>query len=154
MTDQPAQGHDVTAPLSRAAEQPPRVDQKWSIPAQTSEVPLARHHVLKLVAEGGVGYNEDLLWRVGLLASEVITNPIAHTDTKDVDVHVLATVDLVRVEVRDHGSGDKLPHIRRRRAEDECGKGLLLVTLLANRWGIERGDETTTVWFEVEVEIE
>ncbi|MGW0659663.1 ATP-binding protein [Streptodolium elevatio] len=63
----------------------------------------------------------------------------------------LAAPEAVRVEVTD-ARGDVAPRTGCPSAEAVCGRGLLLVSALARRWGWYRnGVEAKTVWAEIAV---
>lgn len=82
-----------------------------------------------------------------LLASEIITNALVHGDT-DVDIHVRRYPEHVRVEVRDSDPHLALPGIAAS-AEDEGGRGLVIVSALASAWGNSPSGRGKTVWFEL-----
>jgi anti-sigma regulatory factor (Ser/Thr protein kinase) len=84
-----------------------------------------------------------------LMVSELVTNAVIHGRTSaTVEVHRPA--DTLRVTVRDDNPalpaiGDN-PHL-----EAENGRGLLIVSRTADRWGIEAGDGGKAIWFELSV---
>jgi anti-sigma regulatory factor (Ser/Thr protein kinase) len=86
-----------------------------------------------------------------LLTSEVVTNAIVHASPYAADGRVGLTVDandeLARVEVTD-GFG-ALPVVRGGPVERVSGRGVLLLDLLAARWGVTPGAGGKTVWFEI-----
>jgi anti-sigma regulatory factor (Ser/Thr protein kinase) len=85
-----------------------------------------------------------------LLTSEVVTNAVEHgraDETSVIELGVSVEPSRVKVEVADHGGGF-IPVRRTNRLEEEGGWGLFLVDLLADRWGVQRGD-STQVWFEL-----
>ena len=83
-----------------------------------------------------------------LLVSELVTNSVRHADQPAgarLRVSAFAVNGLVRVEVEDRGQGE----VRTRAAAPgEGGLGLLLVELLAARWGVNH-EHGTCVWFEL-----
>ncbi len=88
-----------------------------------------------------------------LLASELVTNALVHTDDGAV---VTATVDAdtLRVEVRDFVAG--LPVEEAVTANHVAtadhrthGRGLILVQSLADAWGIRTHGIGKVVWFEM-----
>ena len=96
----------------------------------------------------------DLVRRqVLLLLTELVTNAVRHGGAsagRSVGVTVFRSADLVRVAVTDPGAGFDW---RGRESEDPMapgGYGLFLVEQTATRWGIERGSDSTTVWFEID----
>jgi anti-sigma regulatory factor (Ser/Thr protein kinase) len=93
------------------------------------------------------GLDADLDHTVALLVSELVTNSIRHA-AEQTDRIVLAarmTDDWVRVEVRDSGPGFD-PDVR----NETRGYGLRMLDMLASRWGVDRDDQGTRVWFEVD----
>jgi anti-sigma regulatory factor (Ser/Thr protein kinase) len=82
--------------------------------------------------------------------SELIANSVRHSGhgkTKDISLRASAEPEKVRVEVADAGAG--FHHVRREPDPMETGgRGLYLVDILADRWGI-KGDPNTCVWFEL-----
>jgi two-component sensor histidine kinase len=94
------------------------------------------------------GLDPDLDHTVCLLASELVTNSIRHAGLGDDERIVLAarlTDHWARVEVRDGGPGFD-PDIR----HGSPGYGLRLLDMLASRWGVDRDESGTRVWFEVD----
>jgi anti-sigma regulatory factor (Ser/Thr protein kinase) len=91
-----------------------------------------------------------------MLVSEVVTNCIRHT-TSDFEVTIRIATGVVRVEVTDWGGGE--PVVRNPEPSEPNGRGLQIVEMLSNRWGIERGIDrnadplpggpSKTVWFEI-----
>ena len=93
------------------------------------------------------GLDADLDHTVTLLVSELVTNSIRHA-AEHTDRIVLAarmTDEWVRVEVRDSGPGFD-PDVR----HATRGYGLRMLDMLASRWGVDRDDQGTRVWFEVD----
>jgi anti-sigma regulatory factor (Ser/Thr protein kinase) len=87
-----------------------------------------------------------------LLASELVTNAIAHTASGTggkVIVIVYRADTRVRVEVHDGGS-DRVPVVHPVGEARESGFGLGLVELVADRWGHCGGRRSRVVWFMLE----
>ena len=91
----------------------------------------------------------EQLAELRLLVTELLTNSVRHAasggDTIALDVEIYSNA--VRVVVTDQGSGfqpqpNPQPHL-----DSPGGWGLCLVDRLADRWGVQSGDETA-VWFE------
>lgn len=94
------------------------------------------------------GLDPDLDHTVCLLVSEIVTNSIRHAGDDGDGRIVLAarlTEDWARVEVRDGGPGFD-PDIR----HNATGYGLRMLDMLAARWGVDRDEQGTRVWFEVD----
>jgi serine/threonine-protein kinase RsbW len=94
---------------------------------------------------------ESRLTDVELLVSELATNSVRHGGTgEDGEIAVEADVldDRVRLCLRDFGEGFEQTRTPRPREDGAGGYGLVLLDLLADRWGVQR-DEGFCVWFEV-----
>ncbi|MEV7969161.1 ATP-binding protein [Sphaerisporangium sp. NPDC088356] len=108
-------------------------------------VSLAREFVRRKLGDGHPALDD-----VTLLVSEVVTNAVVHSDSKNGGKVTLALADcydLVHVDVADAGS---------RTAPRVCGgilseggRGLMLVDLVSDRWDVHDDDTGRTVWFEV-----
>jgi signal transduction histidine kinase len=77
-----------------------------------------------------------------LLVSELVTNSVRHSVSRDIDVLVRANDGRIRVEVSDDGPGftQKSPR--------GDGLGLTIVEKISDRWGLTSG-ERFTVWAEL-----
>lgn len=88
-----------------------------------------------------------------LLVSELVTNAIRHAGLNDDDEIRLVVVTgdrALRIEVCDPGPGFDMSEPQPDPARPS-GWGLYLVRELADRWGVER-NEQTRVWFELDRE--
>ncbi|TDC56254.1 ATP-binding protein [Actinomadura sp. KC345] len=118
----------------------------------TLDVRDVRTRVLRGLTRCADGFDLD---DVDLMVCEIVTNAVQHTASGrpggGVRVTVLMSSDRLRVEIRDDGGSQGSPAIpARSSAWDETGRGLLLVSRLADRWGVLRGEDGQhTVWFEV-----
>ncbi|UXY33051.1 ATP-binding protein [Streptomyces sp. HUAS TT20] len=74
---------------------------------------------------------------VQLCTSELVTNAILHGASAGGRVLVRVTLDDIQVRIEVHDSGDATP--RRRHVADtaDSGRGLLLVSAVAEDWGVE-----------------
>jgi anti-sigma regulatory factor (Ser/Thr protein kinase) len=87
---------------------------------------------------------------VTLLTSELVTNSVIHSNSRNGGSVTLALADchdFIHVDVVDSG-GDTVPCVRGD-VLAEGGRGLMLVDLLSQRWGVYEDDAGRTVWFEV-----
>ena len=113
-------------------------------PQSRSSVPDARHHVARQLA----GLPADLVDVAGLLVSELAANAVLYgTGPFEVSVECFPHLRGVRVGVTDAGAGR--PVLRAPVHTAEHGRGLQLVSMLANRWGVEYQPGSKTVWFEL-----
>lgn len=94
------------------------------------------------------GCPDELMERVMLLTSELVTNAYrhAHSATR---VSIRYDDDRVRVEVRDSGGGAVA--LRPLDTNRTDGRGLHIVDALADRWGHRSDGDGTVVWFELVV---
>lgn len=115
-----------------------------TLPPEKASVSRARQYVSDaLVAEGvGPATREPAV----LLTSELITNGILHGGT-EVELRLELTQDALRVEVADSGRG--CPVMEAVLLDAEQGRGLMIVSRLASRWGVELASTRTAVWFEL-----
>ena len=99
----------------------------------------------------GAEVDGHLLESATLLVSELVTNAVRHAGLRSddwIDLFVDASPDRVAVRVTDPGGGiARPPPIPG--PERPSGWGLFLVGQIADRWGIERDDDTH-VWFEID----
>jgi anti-sigma regulatory factor (Ser/Thr protein kinase) len=90
----------------------------------------------------------DAAEAVVLVVSELLTNALVHGG-RPTSARLLRTGSRVVVEVRDSSSA--FPRRRHAEADDENGRGLELVSLLATRWGSRATAEGKAVWAELAV---
>ncbi|MFJ6574112.1 SpoIIE family protein phosphatase [Streptomyces sp. NPDC091292] len=84
-----------------------------------------------------------------LMVSEMATNVLVHTDGDALMVAEVTGVPghrTLRVEVAD--SSDDLPHKREPGELASSGRGLVLMELLADAWGVDPRGEGKSIWFE------
>lgn len=97
-------------------------------------IPLARRRAARLVAEWGY---PELAADAALLVSELATNALLHGCLRDrlFRVRIAMSATALRVEVTDP-RGERVPRARTAQGEDQFGRGLLIVELIADRWGV------------------
>jgi len=86
-----------------------------------------------------------------LLVSELVTNSWDHGRLDEYDavlVRIYLTAKTLRLEIENAGTAGAVAARHSDRATGRGGFGLALVDLLATRWGVHRGHDTT-VWFEM-----
>jgi anti-sigma regulatory factor (Ser/Thr protein kinase) len=89
-----------------------------------------------------------------LLVSELVTNSVRHAGLHEAEhIHLRARSDdaCTYVEVCDAGRSGRVPDRREPSVDalEPGGLGLILVDEVADRWGVNRGDDETCVWFEL-----
>ncbi|MFF8968873.1 SpoIIE family protein phosphatase [Streptomyces sp. NPDC014995] len=115
--------------------------------AEPERVAEARRQVRELLHDWAC---DDQIDSAVLLLSEMLTNVLVHTDA---DALLLAEVTggsggrRMRIEVTD--TSDDLPHKRRPGELASSGRGLVLIELLADEWGVSPRGEGKTIWFEL-----
>ncbi|MFF0446230.1 SpoIIE family protein phosphatase [Streptomyces sp. NPDC004609] len=87
-----------------------------------------------------------------LMVSEMVTNVLVHTDGNALLVAEVTSGDSegprrVRVQVSD--TSDDLPHVRRPGELASSGRGLVLMEVLADAWGVDPRGEGKSIWFEL-----
>ena len=113
-----------------------------TLPPNARSPSLARRlvrSVLEPVAD------DEVVAAVVLAVSELVTNAVEHAGTS-IEIKAGIGGGRLRVEVAD-GSGE-LPRARPPDVERVGGRGLLLVSQLADRWSVDTTPVGKTVWFE------
>ncbi|MFE2552192.1 SpoIIE family protein phosphatase [Streptomyces sp. NPDC059355] len=86
-----------------------------------------------------------------LMVSEMVTNVLVHTDG-DALLVAEAMGELgtrrLRIEVAD--ASDELPHKRHPGEMASSGRGVLLMEMLADTWGVDPRGEGKSIWFEMD----
>ena len=113
----------------------------WDLPADPAIVADARRQVAARLAGWGL---DDAAFVTGLVVSELVTNAIRHAGSP-IQLRLIRDRTLI-CEVSDGSS--TAPHLRRARAFDEGGRGLLLVSQLTQRWGTRQTPHGKTIWAE------
>ncbi len=114
---------------------------------EPERVAVARHQLRELLHDWEC---EEQVDSAVLLLSETLTNVLVHTDA---DALLLAEVHhglgrrRMRVEVTD--TSDDLPHRRSPGELASSGRGLMLIELLADTWGVDPRGEGKSIWFEL-----
>ena len=133
----------------RVAGNPPLgVVRSADLPADARSAGRARAFVGQFCATAGL--SGEVRRTASLLVSELVTNALVHGRSgATLDVGLDAR-GVLRVVVHDD-SPVPLPAVDQQpRTSAEGGRGLLIVSLLAARWGVEPGpDGGKAVWFEL-----
>ena len=91
----------------------------------------ARAFIAMTLQEWGCDRVQDV---AALLVDEVVTNAVNHVQATAV---LRARYQDGRVEVRVEDKSDALPMLKQADPDEESGRGLMLVSALADRWGVE-----------------
>jgi anti-sigma regulatory factor (Ser/Thr protein kinase) len=113
--------------------------------------PLAPARARAWLQSAAAWLPEDVERSLLLLTSELVNNSVRHGragEREVIEIEVRATPEGVRAQVTDPGPGFS-PRARTGDLEEPGGWGLVLVESMAERWGVERDDGATAVWFEL-----
>lgn len=115
--------------------------------AEPERIAEAREQVRQLLHDWR---DEDQLDSAVLMVSEMVTNVLVHTDGDALLVAEVACGEKarrLRVEVAD--TSDELPHKRHPGEMASSGRGLVLMEMLADAWGVDPQGEGKAIWFEL-----
>ncbi|AOW88014.1 magnesium or manganese-dependent protein phosphatase [Streptomyces olivaceus] len=115
--------------------------------AEPARIATARQHLRDLLHDWP---DEEQRDAAVLLLSELLTNVLVHTDADALLVAEIAGEPGergIRVEVTDNG--DDLPHKRRPGEMASSGRGLVLIELLADAWGVAPRGTGKSIWYEL-----
>jgi anti-sigma regulatory factor (Ser/Thr protein kinase) len=119
--------------------------QARQFPRDPTSVRAARRFATQLLADAPA----DTLDAIELMVSELATNCIRHAGAP-FEVTITRDDAQVRVEVTDRAGGT--PEMRSPGPEDPTGRGLLIVEMCSDAWGIENhAGPGKSVWFRVTV---
>ncbi|MGK5448199.1 ATP-binding protein [Streptomyces radiopugnans] len=116
---------------------------------------LARKLAVRRMGEWGWPAASDVSCTVSLLVGELAANAVRHGRVPGRDFRLALEVrgDVVRIEVSDASPIRPPAAPSLASADDESGRGLFLVDILATRWGaVPRDPVGKTVWAEVAAE--
>ncbi|MFJ8225855.1 ATP-binding SpoIIE family protein phosphatase [Streptomyces griseus] len=130
-----------------ARETPPRRSVLTIAQAEPERISVGRQLVRELLHDWSDPEQVD---SAVLMVSEMATNVLVHTDG---DALMVAEISgeqgerRLRVEVAD--ASDELPHRRRPGEMASSGRGLVLMEMLADAWGVDPRGEGKSIWFEL-----
>jgi serine phosphatase RsbU (regulator of sigma subunit)/anti-sigma regulatory factor (Ser/Thr protein kinase) len=136
------QRDDIALLVARLRRLSPDAHVTWKLASELTSARRARLLVRRRLRRWGL---DDLSDTVELLASELVTNAVRYA-------HGSIALRLVRegglvCEVLDDSAA--LPRLRHAGEEDERGRGLQVVSQLAQRWGARRTHSGKVVWCEL-----
>ncbi|GGS63501.1 ATP-binding protein [Streptomyces cinerochromogenes] len=113
---------------------------------------LARRLTGTALATWGYPYDGDLSHTAQLVVAELAANAVTHGRVPGRDfelrLRLLPEKGTLRIEVSD-ARGDRALRFLDGRSEDENGRGLVVVQVLAKLWGVTERDVGKTVWVEL-----
>ncbi|WP_369394124.1 HAD-IA family hydrolase [Streptomyces sp. CG1] len=113
----------------------------WNLPSDPAVVARGRQLAADQLARWGL---DETAFITELVVSELVTNAIRYGQPP-VQLRLIKDISLI-CEVSDASSTS--PHMRRARADDEGGRGLLLIAQLTQRWGTRHTTSGKTIWTE------
>ncbi|HLX49964.1 MAG TPA: SpoIIE family protein phosphatase [Streptosporangiaceae bacterium] len=136
------QRDDIAVLLARLSRIPDGHHASWTLPTEASSVRQARHLVSDQMEKWDLA---DAASTAELLVSELVTNAIAYA-TGEISLRLILDNALV-CEVFDDAAA--MPRLRNADDDAESGRGLHVVSQLAQRWGTRRTQAGKAVWFEL-----
>ncbi len=136
------QRDDIAVLLARLSRIPDGNHASWTLALKPASVRRARALVKIQLVRWGLG---DSAHTAELLVSELVTNALAYA-TGEVSMRLILDRALV-CEVFDDAAA--MPKLRSAADSDENGRGLHVVSQLAQRWGTRRTQTGKAVWFEL-----
>ena len=88
----------------------------------------------------------DIMEDALVVVTELVTNALIHAGSR-CELRARLASGILRLEVRDPGQG--VPDPRTAGAQDESGRGLLLVSALCRAWGVDAAGPGKVVWAEL-----
>ncbi|WP_344829557.1 SpoIIE family protein phosphatase [Actinocorallia longicatena] len=135
---------DIALLIARLRRLPDDTRESWTLPNDPAAVRRARGLVRTQLDLWGL---EDLSYTTELLVSELVTNALRYSPGT-LELRLLLERGLV-IEVMDRSAA--LPRLRRAADDDEGGRGLLVVSEYARRWGARRTALGKAVWCELPI---
>ncbi|MDH6437673.1 PAS domain S-box-containing protein [Streptomyces sp. SAI-144] len=130
---------DAALLLARTHALDPQHVVDWDIEPDPAQVPRARKSALDQLEAWGL---EETSFVTELVVSELVTNAIRYGEPP-IRLRLIRDASLI-CEVSD--ASNTAPHLRRARAFDEGGRGLLLVAQLTQGWGTRHTTDGKTIW--------
>lgn len=130
-----------------AVREAPRRAMMTIAQADPQRIATARGSVRQLLHDWS---DPDQVDSAVLMVSEMVTNVLVHTDGDALlvaEVVCLPDARRLRVEVAD--ASDELPHKRHPGEMASSGRGLLLMEMLADSWGVDPRGDGKAIWFEL-----
>ena len=118
-----------------------------SLPATTDAVSAARHRAVDGIRRWNAELDDEVEHAAALVISELLTNAVQHAGAGRILLTARLTGTVLRIEVCD--SSPLLPRPGLPDDDSETGRGLLLVSALADRHGTEPTLTGKRCWAEI-----
>jgi serine phosphatase RsbU (regulator of sigma subunit) len=136
------QRDDIALLIARLRRIPEENFVSWRLPAELTSAHRARTLIRRPMKRWGLA---DLIPSAELLASELVTNAVRYAQGQ-IGLRLVLEGGLV-IEVLDDSAA--LPRLRHPDDDDERGRGLQVVSQIAQRWGARRAVSGKIVWCEL-----
>jgi serine phosphatase RsbU (regulator of sigma subunit)/anti-sigma regulatory factor (Ser/Thr protein kinase) len=136
------QRDDIAVLIARLRTIPAENTVRWTLPAELTSARKARSLIRRPLRKWGLS---ELQPAAELLVSELVTNAVRYAQGK-IGLRLILEGGLV-CEVLDDSAA--LPRLRHPDEEDERGRGLQVVSQIAQRWGARRSQSGKVVWCEL-----
>jgi hypothetical protein len=108
----------------------------------------ARHELRDILHDWAV---DDHVDAAVLLASELLANVLVHTEFEAaLEAHLSGPPGARTLHVEVSDRSDELPHRRSPGEMASSGRGLVLLEMLSDRWGVQPRGEGKSIWFELD----
>ena len=123
------------------------IDRSWLVPRSDGASRMARGFITQALERFG---QPALVSDAALLASELVTNVMMHTDDScTLSLSANDTARTVHIGVTD-ASPTLLPAVAPESRNRPGGYGLRILSAIASAWGSDTTARSKTVWFELE----
>jgi serine phosphatase RsbU (regulator of sigma subunit)/anti-sigma regulatory factor (Ser/Thr protein kinase) len=136
------QRDDIAVLMARLRRIPSENIVRWTLPAELTSARKARSLIKRPLRRWGLGELQPI---AELLVSELVTNAVRYAQGK-IGLRLILEGGLV-CEVLDDSAA--LPRLRHPDEDDERGRGLQVVSQVAQRWGARRSQSGKVVWCEL-----
>ncbi len=115
--------------------------------AEPERIAAARQQLRDLMHDWA---DEDQVDSAVLMVSEMVTNVLVHTDGDALLVaEITGELHRRRIHVEVADASDDMPHLRQPGEMASSGRGLVLMELLAETWGVDPRGDGKSIWFEL-----
>jgi len=117
------------------------IDDRLQLPPEPASAGAARRFVTEVLKARDIDVE-----LISLLVSELVSNVILHAQTP-LEVTIRTRGAHLRVTVADESP--VIPALKQYAADSVTGRGLTMIDLTAESWGIDEMAEGKAVWFEI-----
>ncbi|GAA2217663.1 ATP-binding protein [Streptomyces nogalater] len=119
------------------------------VPASLIAVTDARHRAVRAIGRWSGEWDAEVLQTAELVLSELLTNAVQHAGSSHILLALRPLADVLRIEV--HDTSASLPKVGLPDTYSESGRGMVLVSALADRFGTERTHGGKCCWAEIDL---